>query len=357
MKIAATATATSSLHLRSSATGGRLARLSDFFALMKPRVMLLVDARHGLKPFDIEAMKALDETAVSYQIVLTKSDKLKTAELGAVIRKTAIALWDARAQRLVLARDRVGIRPLFYAAAQGRLLFASEAKALFAVEGMPRKLDPMGLAEIFTYWAPVGERSVFAGLKSLPPGHLMVAERGQLRTQRYWDWQFPEEPVEAAASADEYADTVAIFKNAGESASFFGNSYGYAVFPTVGKGGLGVGAAHGSGRMYAQGKQTGTVKMTQVSVGFQAGGQAFSQIVFLQDKRAYDEFTKGNFEFDATVQAVAITASATASAARRTTVALTSSASSGERESHTTAPARLFGITSSVCCGLRRFLF
>lgn len=53
------------------------------------RVMLLVDARHGLKPFDLEAMKALDEAAVSYQIVLTKADKLKTAELGAVMRKTA----------------------------------------------------------------------------------------------------------------------------------------------------------------------------------------------------------------------------------------------------------------------------
>jgi lipid-binding SYLF domain-containing protein len=120
--------------------------------------------------------------------------------------------------------------------------------------------------------------------------------------------------VAAAASADEYDDTVAIFKNAGESGSFFANSYAYAVFPTVGKGGLGVGAAHGSGRVFVQGKYTGDVKVTQLSVGLQAGGQAFSQIVFFQDKRAFDEFAKGSFEFDATVQAVAITASATASA-------------------------------------------
>jgi lipid-binding SYLF domain-containing protein len=119
----------------------------------------------------------------------------------------------------------------------------------------------------------------------------------------------------APASADDYADTVKVFKNAGESSGFFNNSYGYAVFPTVGKGGLGVGAAHGSGRVYTQGKYVGDVKMNQLSVGAQAGGQAFSQIVFLQDKRAFDDFASGNFEFDATVQAVAITASATASAA------------------------------------------
>ena len=117
-----------------------------------------------------------------------------------------------------------------------------------------------------------------------------------------------------AAVADEYDDTVAVFKKAGESSAFFAKSHGYAVFPTIGKGGLGVGAAHGTGHVYEQGKYVGDVSMTQVSVGLQAGGQAFSQIIFFQDKRALDEFTGGNFEFDATVQAVAITASATASA-------------------------------------------
>jgi len=120
--------------------------------------------------------------------------------------------------------------------------------------------------------------------------------------------------VAMTASADEFDDTISIFKNAGESGTFFQNSYGYAVFPTVGKAGLGVGGAHGSGRAYAQGKHVGDVKVTQLSIGLQAGGQAFSQIVFFQDKRAFDEFASGSFEFDATVQAVAITASATASA-------------------------------------------
>jgi lipid-binding SYLF domain-containing protein len=110
--------------------------------------------------------------------------------------------------------------------------------------------------------------------------------------------------------ADEYDDTVKLFKDAGQSAAFFKDSYGYAVFPSIGKGGLGVGAAHGSGHVYEQGKYVGDTTMNQVSIGFQAGGQAYSQIIFFKDKRAIDEFKSGNFEFDAGVSAVAITASA-----------------------------------------------
>jgi lipid-binding SYLF domain-containing protein len=97
------------------------------------------------------------------------------------------------------------------------------------------------------------------------------------------------------ACADEYADTIAAYKNAGQSASFFSKSYGYAVFPTVGKGGLVIGAAHGNGHVFAQGKHVGDASMTQVSVGFQAGGQAYSEIVFFEDKHAFDEFTHGDF--------------------------------------------------------------
>jgi lipid-binding SYLF domain-containing protein len=110
--------------------------------------------------------------------------------------------------------------------------------------------------------------------------------------------------------AGPYSDTVTLFKNAGQSGAYFNDSYGYAVFPTIGKGGLVVGAAHGTGRVYEQGKFIGTTSMNQVSVGAQAGGQAYSQIVFFEDKRALDEFTSGQFAFDAGVGAVAITAAA-----------------------------------------------
>jgi lipid-binding SYLF domain-containing protein len=114
----------------------------------------------------------------------------------------------------------------------------------------------------------------------------------------------------AAIWADSYSDTVTLFKNAGESARYFQKCYGYAVFPTIGKAGLGIGGAHGSGHVYEQGRYVGDASMNQLSAGFQAGGQAYSQIIFFEDRRAFDEFTKGNFEFGADVNAVAITAAA-----------------------------------------------
>jgi lipid-binding SYLF domain-containing protein len=116
------------------------------------------------------------------------------------------------------------------------------------------------------------------------------------------------------AQADSYTEAKGIFENAGESGTFFGKAYGYALFPTIGKGGMGVGGAHGSGRVYANGKHTGDTKMTQLTIGFQLGGQAYSQIIFFEDKRAFEEFTSGNFEFGAQATAVAITAAAGASA-------------------------------------------
>ncbi len=116
------------------------------------------------------------------------------------------------------------------------------------------------------------------------------------------------------ARADKYSDAIATFKRAGESGKYFGHCYGYAVFPTIGKGGIVVGGAHGTGRVYERGALVGTSSMTQVTVGLQLGGQAYSQIIFFQDKRAFDEFTSGHFEFGAEANAVAITAGANAQA-------------------------------------------
>lgn len=124
----------------------------------------------------------------------------------------------------------------------------------------------------------------------------------------------PRVALAAESHASRCAQTVSLFRKAGESASFFGRSYGWAVFPNIGKGGLGVGGAYGNGCVFAGGRRTGGTKMVQLSVGFQAGGQAYSQIVFFKDKRAYDEFTSGNFEFGAGASAVAITAAASAQA-------------------------------------------
>jgi lipid-binding SYLF domain-containing protein len=134
------------------------------------------------------------------------------------------------------------------------------------------------------------------------------------------------------AHADSYSDTVQLFQNAGQSAAFFAKSYAYAVFPTVGEAGFIVGGAGGKGRVFARGKYVADTTVAQVSVGFQLGGKAYSEIIFFQDKRALDEFATGTFEFSAGVSAIAITAGASASAG---TNGATSGASGGKKDAVT----------------------
>jgi hypothetical protein len=118
----------------------------------------------------------------------------------------------------------------------------------------------------------------------------------------------------APALADDYSDTINAFHKASESGRFFSRSYGYAVFPFIGKAGVAFGGAHGKGRVYVNGAHVGDASVTQVSVGAQLGGEAFSQIIFFEDERAFKEFTGGNFEFGAQAQAVVVTAGAAAQA-------------------------------------------
>ena len=117
-----------------------------------------------------------------------------------------------------------------------------------------------------------------------------------------------------AGNTSHHQDTLNKFKSDDTTAPFFQHAYGYAVFPTIGKGGFGIGGAYGKGKVYRKGQLTGSTSMAQLTIGFQLGGQAYSQLIFFQDKRAYDEFTSGSFEFDATASAVAITAGAQAQA-------------------------------------------
>ncbi len=131
--------------------------------------------------------------------------------------------------------------------------------------------------------------------------------------------------TQAYAEAD-YGNAIKVFRDSPVVQPYFKDSYGYAIFPTVGKGGIGIGGAHGKGKVYRGGKVSGDTSMTQLSIGWQLGGQAYSQIIFFQDKRSYNEFTSGNFEFGAQASAVAITAGAQAQAG---TGGATASASPG----------------------------
>jgi len=104
------------------------------------------------------------------------------------------------------------------------------------------------------------------------------------------------------------------FKNISSLKTYFKKARGYAVFPNVGKGGFGIGGARGKGEVFEREDVIGSTTLTQVSVGFQLGGQAFSQIIFFKDKKALERFTEGNFEFGASASAVLISEGANASA-------------------------------------------
>ena len=117
-----------------------------------------------------------------------------------------------------------------------------------------------------------------------------------------------------AQQVKDYSKAKNVFRSSPQVQWYFDNAYGYALFPVVGKAALIIGGAYGEGQVYRRGQVTGTAKLFHASIGFQWGGQAFSEIIFFQDKRAYDEFTRGQFEFDAKASAVAVTAAATAKA-------------------------------------------
>lgn len=104
----------------------------------------------------------------------------------------AFALWDSRQNLLLLARDRMGVRPVFYAVRNGCLFFASEVKALLQVPGISAELDPLALDQIFTFWFPLAPRTPFKDVFELPPAHVLIARPDQITVRRYWRLQYPD---------------------------------------------------------------------------------------------------------------------------------------------------------------------
>ena len=118
----------------------------------------------------------------------------------------SLAIWDEKTEELFLARDRCGIRPLFYTRQSDSLVFGSEIKALLANPAVSARMDPITLDQVFTYWSPVSPRTAFEGIHSLPPGHWMIAKAdGQTRIRQYWRHEFPRAGREMYRDADEAA--------------------------------------------------------------------------------------------------------------------------------------------------------
>jgi len=105
----------------------------------------------------------------------------------------AISIWDVKKKQLVLARDRVGIRPMFYVQQNGKLAYASEVKSFFACGELQAELDPAGISQIFTFWVNIPPMNAFKNVSELPPGHLMIASEKGIRIKQFWSYSFPQQ--------------------------------------------------------------------------------------------------------------------------------------------------------------------
>ncbi|MHC1550419.1 asparagine synthase (glutamine-hydrolyzing) [Phyllobacterium sp. K27] len=116
----------------------------------------------------------------------------------------AFALWDKKRRRMMLARDRMGVRPLFYTWHKGTMFFASEAKSLLTVPGIEAEVDAYALDQIFTLWAPIAPRTIFKNIFELPPAHLMLVEGETVKTAPYWRLQYPDRDSATSARSEEH---------------------------------------------------------------------------------------------------------------------------------------------------------
>ncbi len=114
----------------------------------------------------------------------------------------AFAIWDTQKETLLLGRDRVGIRPLFYHLANNRMIFGSEIKSLFADTQIPRRLDPRVMSEIFTSWTPAASGTAFKNIHQIPPGHFAQVSKDKLDIRPYWCLSFDQAETEERALSD-----------------------------------------------------------------------------------------------------------------------------------------------------------
>lgn len=131
-------------------------------------------------------------TASDTEVILHLYDEMGEDCLSLLNGDFAFAIWDARRRRMFLARDRMGVRPLFYARRDGQFYFASEVKALLQAPGVTAELDPVALDQIFTLWAPIAPRTAFRDISELEPAHLMIVQDGQVTTRPYWSLDYPD---------------------------------------------------------------------------------------------------------------------------------------------------------------------
>jgi asparagine synthase (glutamine-hydrolysing) len=153
----------------------------------------------------LEARGHRFKTDCDTEVILHLYEEYGPDCLNSLNGQFAIALWDTRQRRLFLARDRMGIRPLFYTVCHGQLIFGSELKTLLAHPQVTATIDTDALAQVFTFWGVQPPQTIFAGIQTLPPAHYMVVEAGQLTIEPYWQLDFAVAP-ETNRSPQDYLD-------------------------------------------------------------------------------------------------------------------------------------------------------
>jgi asparagine synthase (glutamine-hydrolysing) len=160
---------------------------------------------------DLEAKGHQFATHCDTEVILHLYEEYGPECLSRLNGQFAIAIWSERDRSLFLARDRVGVRPLFYARAGGSLLFASEIKSLLTDPRVKAEIDPLWLDQIFTYWSPLSPRTCFRDIVDLPPGHYLVAKNGQVSVKPFWQPDFSSTAQGTTSKERPLADYVAEF--------------------------------------------------------------------------------------------------------------------------------------------------
>jgi len=147
-------------------------------------------------------------TATDTEVILHLFEEKGPACLSRLNGQFALAIWDSGKRELFLARDRVGIRPLHYVFRGERFYFGSEVKALFQVRDVPRRIDPVALDQIFTFWTTLPGTTIFDGIRELPPGHYMTVSSLGMSIRKYWNFQFTAPSEQEERGPEKLKETV-----------------------------------------------------------------------------------------------------------------------------------------------------
>jgi len=164
---------------------------------------------------ELESRSHQFSTQTDTEVILHLYEELGPECLKRLNGQFAIAIWNAREQTLFLARDRLGVRPLFYTRVNGSFLFGSEIKSLLTDSRVIAEIDRVALEQVFTFWSTLSPRTIFRGVFEVPPAHYLLARNGEISVRRYWEIDFPGggEPVGGGPSGGRLEDYVEQFRD------------------------------------------------------------------------------------------------------------------------------------------------